>query len=457
MEIGLMSKKYNSNLLALASLDDTDMNYHSHDTTRFILILCLTLMMIVASTGALGQSRQPLMPGDLQQHTYHFDIDANRPVGDGAKMLIEELRKNQFVILGEYHGSLRISEFTRMVIPILANAGCRTFALEVGPVSAEILSELSVRPEQTAARLRDLNSRNLVEDRGRVYTPIPFFSYIEDADFLAEARTRNWRLIGLDQEGSFAHSVLIDRMFRALDRRSRTELRPVYEKAIAAVKAAYKGSQNDGPSKYEAIMDSVDVNELLNRASAANPANRRIADAVRFTNEVFYMNDSRVRQYYDANAKRINYMKRNLSEQFSRLNFDVKKEKLLLKMGAVHTGRGFSPLSLFEIGNTLSELAELNGNRSLHIEFGSRFYTEGGKEVDGLADEKGFPYRYKALLQMSRRDKWTVIDLRPLRNAVFYARRYELDPVVLEIFKNHDLYIIPPTDRDSTPNYDRKL
>jgi hypothetical protein len=125
-------------------------------------------------------------------------------------------------------------------------------------------------------------------------------------------------------------------------------------------------------------------------------------------------------------------------------------------MGSVHTGRGFSPLSLFEIGNTLSELASFHGNRSLHIEFGSRYFIENGKESDALADDKGFLYRYRAFLQMAKKDKWTVIDLRPLRNTVFYQRKFDLDPIILEIFKNHDLYVMPPTDRDITPNYSLK-
>src|SRR3712207_9532180 len=82
-------------------------------------------------------------------------------------------------------------------------------------------------------------------------------------------------------------------------------------------------------------------------------------------------------------------MKKNLAEGFAKLKFDLKKDKMLLKMGAVHTGRGFSDLSLFEIGNTLSELAAFHGNRSLHIVFGSRFYfAANGQEIDSLADAR---------------------------------------------------------------------
>ncbi|HCA58459.1 MAG TPA: hypothetical protein DEP46_10785, partial [Blastocatellia bacterium] len=125
-----------------------------------------------------------------------------------------------------------------------------------------------------------------------------------------------------------------------------------------------------------------------------------------------------------------------------------------LKMGSVHTGRGFSPLSLFEIGNTLSEIAEFNGSSSLHISFGTRFYMDGGQEIDALQDKAGFLYRFGSLTQMAERDRWTVIDLRPLREAVFYHRRFKIDDVVIELFENHDLLIIPKLETDPTPNYD---
>jgi hypothetical protein len=125
---------------------------------------------------------------------------------------------------------------------------------------------------------------------------------------------------------------------------------------------------------------------------------------------------------------------------------------MLLKMGGVHTGRGFSPLSLFEMGNALSELAELNGNRSLHVNFTSRYYVDGGKEIDALDNSKGFLYRFQPLLQMAKKDEWTIIDLRPLREAVFYHRKYEMDAVLLEWFRQHDIVIIPKLEKDLTLN-----
>lgn len=415
--------------------------------------IILAIVFFIFHGANLAQEKPLLSEKDLEKNTYYFEIADNKIVGDGAKFLLDELNKSQFVLLGEYHGSHQISVFTKAVIPVLHDAGFRHFGLEVGPVSAEILSDLSKDSSRTTANLNSFNSGNYVLTPRRTFTPIPFFGNTEDAEFLAEARKRNWNLLGLDQEFSFGYLPLIERMYKNLSSKEQSKLKPLYEKLNAAIKSFYEADLKGEKSLYRAILESKDMNAFLDAAAKANPQNKRIAEAVRFTTEIYYLNDDKIRKYYEANIRRVGYMKKNLAEGFSRFKFDFKKDKMLLKMGAVHTGRGFSDLSLFEIGNTLSELAEFHGNRSLHIEFGSRYYVENGKEIDALADEKGFLYRYQALLQMGGKDRWTLIDLRPLREKVFYGRRFKLDPIVLEIFKNQDFYIIPKLETDPTPNY----
>ncbi len=412
----------------------------------------------ILSLSVIAQSPTPTpRPGltekDLEKYTYYFDVTAEGLTGDGAKFLAGESRRNQYFILGEYHGSKRISEFTRAMIPMLHDAGYRHFGLEIGPVSVEILRELSKDPAIAVQNLKTFNSKFLVTRGERNFTPIPFFSNVEDADFLIEATKRRWSLIGLDQEFSFSYFPLLERMHDALGKTRRAELGLKYDAAVKDLAAIYRDDAARTQNASIAISESSAINSYINEASRGNAKNTAIAAAIRTTTEIYKNNANTIRKYYLANGTRVDYMKKNLTAGFSANRFDLKRDKMLLKMGAVHTGRGFSPLSLFEIGNTLSELAAFNGNSSVHITFGSRFYTDGGKEVDALADSAAFDYRFKALLQMGRRDQWAVIDLRPLREAIFYHRRFEIDEVVREIWKNHDLFIIPKLDTDPTPNY----
>jgi hypothetical protein len=424
---------------------------------KLLILIAAVFMFDVFAPFLLCQTppeKPDLSEKDLEKHVYYFDVTDGKLTGDGAQILIDEIGNSQYVLLGEYHGSLRISEFTKAVVPIFHESGCRTFALEVGPVSAEILAEMSKDSTRTGENLKAFNSRFYVAERNRIFTPIPFFGNVEDAEFLAAARSRKWNLLGLDQEFSFSYLPLIERIYENLKSKKKQELKQLYEQVSDSIKTFYEADLKEGKSQYKAILDSKEVNQFLESAAKENPQNKRIAEAIKFTTEVYYLNDNKIRKYYEANSRRVGYMKANLAEGFARLKFDLKKDKMLLKMGAVHTGRGFSDLSLFEIGNTLTELAAFHGNRSLHIEFGSRYYVAAaGKEVDALDDKNGFLYRYQALLQMGRKNKWTLIDLRPLRQNVFYRRQFKLDPIVLEIFKNQDFYIIPKIEIEPKPNY----
>jgi hypothetical protein len=412
---------------------------------------CLTLIFVVFG---FAQEKRSLTEEDLKKNTYYFEIINDRLIGNGARFLEGQMKKHQYVLLGEYHGSFQISQFTKALIPVLDDAGFRNFGLEIGPVSVEILKELSKDPAQTINNLNTFNSKFRLAADGRVYTPIPFFSNIEDASFLAEAAKRKWNLMGLDQEFLYAYLPLIERMYGNLNPKKRKRYAGLYHVAMNVVANAYTVDGKGGKPCFETISESIEFGKFLDTASVQNTANQKIAHAIRTTTDI-YMKSVK-RQYLEQNSNRVSYMKQNLLAGFAKTGFDLKNDKMLLKMGAVHTGRGFSPLSLFEIGNTLSELADYNGSKSLHISFNSRFYMDSLKEIDELADTTGFGYRFKALFQMAKKDSWTVIDLRPLRYNVFYSRIYKLDEVIWEIFKNHDLYILPPMDIDPTPNYTLK-
>jgi hypothetical protein len=416
------------------------------------------LLVLFVTVVAISQDSRPeLAPADLEAVTRYFQIVDGKFGSEGMKYLTDEFGKHQFVLLGEYHDSPRISEFTGALIPILHQNGLRTFALEIGPVSAEMLNEMATRPDKLAESLNALNSRFVFKDGRRSFTPIPFFSNVEDAAFLRQAADRRWKLIGLDQEFSFGYAALMERMYANLGPGKREELREPYARVIKLMKELYAedlkpvSGARPGNDLYSRMLSSSEVNAFLDKASAGNAKNRSIAAAIRRSAEIYRNNATR--KYYAANSGRIAYMKERLREGFVSSGFDARKDKMLVKIGGVHAGRGFSPLSLFEIGNTLNELAESGGKTSLHVNFGSRYYTEGGSVVDSLSDKASYSYRFFGLAQMAKKDQWTVIDLRPLREVVFYHRRFKIDEVLLDLFRRYDLYIIPPAESDPTPNY----
>mgnify|MGYP006888931436 CR=1 FL=1 len=385
--------------------------------------------------------------------TRYFAIEDGKLVGEGADYLVKEMKSSQYLLLGEYHHSYQISKLTGALIPVLHNAGYRSMALEVGPESVKILKELSKVPEKVAGNLHAFNTKYHVILDSSIYVPIPFFENTEDAAFLKELAKYNWNLIGLDQEFIISYLPLLEKMQTNLGDKQKQQLTEAYLKAQRVIKEAYKTENDGGKEIQETLSESVDFYNYLELSSYRNKTNKKIADALRKTTSIYLK--SVKKQYLEQNTERVSYMKENLANYISGNKYDCKHDKMFLKMGSVHSGRGFSPLSLYEIGNTISELAAYHGNKSLHISINSRFYVDKEIEIDELSDTTSYGYRLKPFLQMGKRDKWTLIDLRPLKYRVFYSREYKLEELILNIFKGYDIYLIPPVDIEPTLNLSR--
>lgn len=408
-----------------------------------ILFLCFPFSIL---------AQDSLLQADLLPHVRYFNIEKDHFSGEGADLLQKEVALHQYILLGEYHGSPHISQFTETLIPLLAKEGFGTFAIEVGPESARILDELSSNTDKTVERLKSFNQQyNVIESDGYVFSAIPFFDLVEDAEFLQEAAKQKWDLIGLDQEFCFGYLPLLDRMYARLNPEKQAELKLDFQQVRDSIGHYYKMDDQGIRDLSVAIKNSKEFDALIEKMVAANESNQDIAQLLNKTTEIYYYNASR--QYLRCNSTRIDHMKDNLRDGWEKINFDIKKDKMLVKMGSIHTARGFSWLSLYEIGNTLSEFADFYGNSTLHIYFFSRYYTEDGKVKDGLAEKDSYWQKYSDLLQFAKQNQWTIIDLRPLKQRFFYNRKYKVEPQVKEVFKQHDWIIIPPVEVDGTGNY----
>lgn len=284
------------------------------------------IVFLFFASSALSQAKPQLAESDLQKHTYYFDLANNKLFGSGADFLQSEIKQNQYVLLGEYHNSYQVSKFTRAIVPMLDEAGFKTFGIEVGPVSVEFLRRMSSDPAKTVGNLNAFNSIFYVPTKNRNYTPIPFFGNVEDAEFLAEAAQRKWNLIGLDQEFVFGYLPLLQQMQNNLKPKNRSELAEAYDQTVRTIETGYDIDDKGGKRIFETITESAGINKYLDKASENNPANQRIAAAIRKTTEIYLK--SVKRQYFAQNSDRIEYMKRNLAESFAKAKFDLKRDKM---------------------------------------------------------------------------------------------------------------------------------
>ena len=129
------------------------------------------------------------------------------------------------------------------------------------------------------------------------------------------------------------------------------------------------------------------------------------------------------------------------------MDFNFESDRLFVKMGAIHTTRGLSRLSLYEVGNLLSELAEFHQQKTLHIYPQCRYeYDEDGKVVDYTKAKSPWDSAGKEIGQMGSMNEWTIVDLRPLRYKYFYSRQFVTNFGLDQLMEGYDLIVIPPIE-----------
>jgi len=392
------------------------------------------------------QSQDSLTTEMAQEFSYSFTIDNGKLSGEGVQFITKESANSQYTLIGEYHGSKRISEFTEVLIPVLNDNGYRHFALEIGPVSANKLMHWTTDSKNVEEKLFEFNSRyNYIEGR---FTAIPFFTNKEDAVFLQKAADNEWEIFGLDQEFYFAFEMLLDEIYSNIDSKSKELYQESFQVAKDSLLVLIDDDINEKRRLPAEVHQSVEVQGFLNKMKMF-PANKKIVNAFNKSIEIYKMNSDR--KWRQNNEERALYMKTNLRKSMEASEFDFQKDKMLVKMGAYHNSRGQSPMEVFDVGNTLSELAEFYGNQSLHIAFSSRFYMEEGSEKDVLIDEP--KHSYNVFNALGKKDSWVVIDLREIQHGMYYYPvKYKVTKEIEDLIRRYDLLVIPPIETDPTPN-----
>jgi hypothetical protein len=414
---------------------------------RIIFTVILSAFALVA----FGQQRKrdSVSFEHIQPYVSTFEIKNGQLTGAGAEMLRKKFAQSQFVLLGERHNIAQISEFTEAVLAPLSSAGYEYFAVEVGPNSARKLMELSNDPDKTQEKLYQFNSR--YTQMAGLY-PIPFFSGVEDAHFLSEARRQGFKLWGIDQEFSTAPFYLFDDLLR------KHENHPDYQKIQAKHEQAMdfmqelrrKKVQGDYDKAYYDLMHSQEIKEFFAALDQNVPEVQTVKKSLYQSWEIYYNWSNNIYKNLEARAA---LMKHLFSTAYKKAQEeDGKMPKVLIKMGNAHTQRGYTYNEIFDIGTLTHELAAFNGTHALNIAFEYRYYDFPWEKGDRLDKHDKRTKDLHPLLEAGQKDQWVVVDLRPLKEKMV-KRELVMTKQIRELIISHDLIIMPAKYSHIEKNY----
>lgn len=377
----------------------------------------ISILLIVLSMKSFGQINE-LKSSDITSFAYSFEINNNQLSGLGADTLKNAIRKSQFFMLGEEHFSPQISELTNVLLPYFSSNGYENFALEIGPFTAKIIK-------------REIKRQNsLYHFNNSFYSkykdiPIPFFDGTMDDEFIKTALKNNFKLWGLDQEYITAPLFLLDEIYR--NSKDSVSTKELYQNAKIYLEKQLNNFNTEKENHYFEMFDS--NNDFTKYVQQCNePKQKEIIKALRISMNIYQQQG---KKSWKSNQERMEYMKRNFSDNYKTTQKNGGLPKVFIKMGSMHLGWGKSWLGIYDLGNMINELAYFNDTKSVSVNSFSRYIEEeNGAIYDYMSDEEG--KNLSLILELATKDRWTLIDTKKI---IELARERKIKP-------NNDLNIL---------------
>ncbi|MDR6195299.1 hypothetical protein [Siphonobacter sp. SORGH_AS_0500] len=341
----------------------------------------------------------------LARHTSSFTFNGQKPIGPGWDLLEKQFAENQFVAWGEYHNSGLLSQLSCFALEAASRHGFKNWCVEVSPFVASELMRISTSKSPYDSLLA-------VSKDHPTYGTFPFFKTQDDAQMLNTAANYKYQIWGIDQEFQMAFPYAINR---------------VYNAQSPKVKQAYQAVRDSLLARW--WMPKVKLLDSL-RNGITQQQYKQVLDDIKVSRTIYYEDNS---------LMRATLMKKNFYRYYDQTK--AKNEKVFFKLGANHLAKGLNLMThLYDMGNAVYELAQRNQTRFTNVYFMLRYTTEDGKIIDDYESaENEYP---KEFLKLYNKEKWVVVDLRPLR--VRYRNDKTLTEDTYQLIDKYDFVVVSP-------------
>ena len=387
----------------------------------------------------------------LKKNRGAISVQDGKLAGPSADVLRAALAEAQFVALGEDHGIRQIPEFAAALCAELAPHGFHHMGLEIGTYVAPELERM--------ARSAD-GAKQLAEFEKKYPETIAFYNWQEEFAMLQKCETAaspgHLTIWGLDQEFMGATGFLADKILATNPGpEAKAAIETLSKETIEAHAIATKTGSPGDLFMMAAKQNELDrVRDLLKKQG--KPEAQKLFDALLVSREIYQKNMAD--DYYLSNRQRALLMKKNFSEPFAASSqSNGVLPKVFFKFGAYHMFRGINPLHSSELGNLISEAAEANQFKSVHILIAGvkgeqlRFVGIGKSAEAGsldLAGDKDSPFLFfKPLFDTQVENSWTLYDLRALRDG--FSKYGKIDPELERVIFGYDFVVFIPDPKAS--------
>jgi hypothetical protein len=386
-----------------------------------------------------AQSTDSILVAALQSNSFSLQINPAGFTGDGASILREAISTPQFLLVGEQHGIVEAATFTEALFKEGITHQFQYLCIETDPFIAAQLEKVIHQPHDSITAFF------------RAFPlGVPFYNTKEDFQLLQTAvdlSTANGNILwGVDQVFMGGSRFIFYRLAHMASNPQAGELALQYhQKALAA----YTETMESG--NFEKLflnqINDGDFSKLYD-AFGNDPTDEAVRMITGLKESQMIYSLWMKGQQYDNNFTRVRLIKRQFMEYYRATLEKTELPKVVFRFGATHTYRGLSMYDQFDLGNLVSELAEMNGSHAVNFKItGIKGFAQGpigpAMAFDNTNDIH--PVILQALANRNDSGNWILLDLRPLR---------KLNPgqtrTIREIIHSYDFWIMVPEAKPVT-------
>jgi erythromycin esterase-like protein len=355
----------------------------------------------------------------IRGHSYPLAQQGQQLRGAGWDTLQAAVRRSQYVLVGEDHGTAQVPQFTAALARVLRPA---VYIAEIDPYVAQELTQLAARPAAPAAYLRQYPGA------------LCFYTLAEEFDLVRTLRAQQTRVVGIDQVFAATAAPFYRRLAGLVKQpATRTYLR----QRAAAYEAFDRASERQGSQAYAMLAQPPSTLDTLRQLTRAE----------------------------GPQVQRVSLLSRNLLQHLapSLAAGSPPAPKTLIKFGAIHLARGLSPVGwgdFYDVGNLVQAVAQAQGQQSLHLfilgrqgtkAVGFNPYFPARNVASYVAADYEADFHIGAFLREATGPAWAVIDLRPARRALAAGQLRLAEPVVARLIQGYDFFVVIPETTASQP------
>ncbi len=378
------------------------------------------IALLISFTVNTGLAQNSLLEEILEKYAHTFVLKEEAFRGQGWDVIINEVRQNDNILIGEEHFTNEIPLFVKNISKA---QDFDNFYIEVDPYSAGIIKNAITELSETERTAFNEKYKDLFS----------FYALAPEYDLLKDVVRSGTNILGSDQIAMYADRLIFQELIReTANKKAQLLYREICAKSELHLNRFLENPENP---MYLVTPEFSEKIEALQQMTLSNQEHEILKALLKSV--AIYTSGPK------GHEKRVKLLKHHLMQ-----DYDIwKDQRNLFKYGANHMAKGESLLSVFDIGNLVHNISDANDKKALHImvigqkgKVGAPFKKFPPRPVD----TGSWPLKSLSPFLNTEEGAWKVYDLRMLRKDLVEQKHSVEDMTLQRVLKGYDLLVVIP-------------